>query len=209
MQVKIGNNVYGWGGDARDLANDPHAYGPKLLTQAEAVQLAKAITDTGWEPFSKRVLEERQVFLIQPKAWRRAVQLPSLPGHILQVRARAKAPEPPKPIGDLEVHGGPPTEAPAPPPTVGPDLRPVDSEADIPPEGTPPVEKPTPELAKAPPEADEEPEEHGDPNAGKGDETPEPGVPAGASSSSGPSDVEKEAADDAEDAATATEPEGA
>ena len=148
MQVKVGENVYAWGGDARDLANDPMAYGPKVLTQGEAVQLAKAIDGAGWEAFSKRVLEERQVFLIQPKAWRRAVQLPSLPGQILQVREKVKRAERPQPVT------GPPLVAPIPP---VPDAVDGDGQPNPP----------------APPEGSTA-SEPVDPNAGKGDETPEP-----------------------------------
>jgi hypothetical protein len=83
--VEANGKTYGWGGDARDLPSDTDAYGPALLSDAEAAELGKAIKAAGWKPSTKRVLEERQVFLIEPGKWRRKLTLKSNPGQILQV----------------------------------------------------------------------------------------------------------------------------
>ena len=87
MKVTVGEETYGWGRDARELPNDPEAYGPRILSPTEAAELAKAILLAGWKPFTKIVLEERRVFQIDREGkWRRAVSLKAMPGQILQVK---------------------------------------------------------------------------------------------------------------------------
>ncbi len=83
--VQANGKTYGWGGDARDLPSDTDAYGPVVLSDAEATELAKAIKRAGWTPLTKRTLVERQVFLIEPGKWRRKLTLKATPGQILQV----------------------------------------------------------------------------------------------------------------------------
>lgn len=82
--VESNGNTFGWGADARGLSCD-EAYGAKVLNDTEAAELCLEITKAGWRPFTKRVLEERQVFLISPGKWRRPISLKSNPGQILQV----------------------------------------------------------------------------------------------------------------------------
>ena len=95
MIVQVGDNTYGWGADVKALPNDPGAYGAKVIDQGEAEMLFKACEAEGWELFSKVDLEERQVFLVAPKAWRRPISVKLMKGQILQVREMPVAAEDP------------------------------------------------------------------------------------------------------------------
>lgn len=121
MLVKVGDRTYGWGAEVRDLPNNSEAYGSKLLSEGEMLELSRAIRGSGWTPCWRWAVSDRVVFLCEPEKWRQSITAANMAGQFYQVREEpaaalsvpsASEPEPaPEPGPPVVEHAGEPIDA--------------------------------------------------------------------------------------------------
>jgi hypothetical protein len=90
--IKVGDVVYGWGPDVAPLPLDPLGAGPAQLDDAAVSELVAAVFAGGEHiPFATAEITGEEVFVIQPKAWKRKILVRELGGSkTLQVRPRSE-----------------------------------------------------------------------------------------------------------------------